>query len=162
MIQDKSAEDGTVLEETNLVINVGGQEISLYTAQNFQWSEIIDTEVIYPPGFGEPKVIRKKAKYTWSLELDEPNHALLQDWDKEPAPAQDKGMNYFLIKGRKYYKLGDLPPFTITNSYPKPFGAGMFRQLFKCRIKENSGSIGVGEAAKRTIEGIALSGSGLI
>jgi len=170
MIQDRQPEDGTILEETSLVISVeGGQEIELYTCQSLSYEETREVEVRHGPGRkrsgGEGREIIardvfKTPTYTFSMELDEPNHSLLINPDTDTETGRGE-QPYFLIGTNKYYKLMDIPRFSVVQRFPAQSGNMKVKKLLKCRFTKNSGSIGVGEAAKVTVEGIAHDASGL-
>ena len=163
MIDEREKEDGVILDETTLSIMVDGQEIELYTAQNFNWEETRDVEVRLGPGRkkGKSRKVRKSPTYSLSMELDEPNHALLVNPDE--MTETDRGaVTKFVIGGEEYTTLMDLPPFTITNRNPDQDGNKMIRKFFNCEFTKNSGSIAIGEAAKRNVDLIATRAEGLI
>lgn len=152
--------DPVILEETILSVTIDGQEYQLFTCQDFSYDETADKEVRPGPGrkkgMNNLRVLRKDTAFTWSMTLDEPNTVLLGTLIKNGIEIA-----CFEINGVQYTSLMDLPPFTITNSFPAQDGTVKVKRLLKAEFTKNSGKIAVGDASQASVEGIALGGEGM-
>jgi len=162
MIDSRAFDDAVILDEVELTINVDGQEIMLYTSQNFELKEDREVEVRSGPGRKKrrKRKLRKDAQYSWTMTLDEPNAALLQNPDDFQENAGET--SGFVINGVTYTSLMDLPAFTIVARNPRQDGSTIVRRVKGCEFNENSGSYGIGEAASRSVGGVATAIEGFI